>query len=357
MAKKQTNRSNVQRTSSAARGATATATRPVVKSPAASGVSSSGAVKKAPSAAAQAANERIVAARQRNEAARLAAQRRRALEGGWLRQRWPIVAAFVTVVLLIAIFFTIAHNASSGSASIGNPVPDKILTQVTTVSPSVFEKVGKGTIANPFQKVQGTPLPPVNKTADGKPIFLYVGGEYCPYCAAERWSMVIALSRFGTFKDLALTQSSSTDVYPNTSTFTFHGASYTSQYLAFQAVETADRNGASLDKPTSDQQAIFAKYDAPPYISSSNAGSIPFLSVGNQYVEISAGFIPDQMNGLTWQQIADKLNDPTNTITQSIVANANYITAALCQITDSKPANVCTAAPIPAIIADMKAGK
>ena len=229
------------------------------------------------------------------------------------------------------------------------------MSKVTGVSQSTYEKIGKGTIANPFQKAQGNP--PINKTSDGKPIFLYVGAEYCPFCAGERWSMVMALSRFGTFSNLTLTQSSSTDVYPNTSTFSYRGSSYTSQYLDFQGVETQDRTGNTLDTMTKDQEAVFKKYDAPPYIDSQNAGSIPFLSVGNQYIEISAGFIPDQMQGLTWQEIADKLNDPNSSIAKSVVANANYITAAICQVTDNKPANVCTAAPIPQIVSDMKAGK
>lgn len=354
MAKKRSNRSGAQRasggSSGGAKGGTATATRPAVKSASANGTAA-----KTSSSAAQSQNERIAAARQRNAANRAAAQRRRAMEGGWLRQRWPIVAAVVTVLLIIAVFFAIAHNASPGSADVGSPVPANILTQVTSVNQSVFEKVGKGTIANPFKNAQGSP--PINKTSDGKPIFLYVGAEYCPYCAAERWSLVVALSRFGSFKNLTLMQSSSTDSYPNTSTFSFHGASYSSQYVDFQTVETEDRVGQTLEKMNSDQQAIFDKYDAPPYISSQYAGSIPFLSVGNQYIEISAGFIPDQMQGLTWQQISEKLNDPTNSITQNIVANANYITAAICLVNDSKPASVCGAAPIPQLMSDMKAGK
>lgn len=354
MAKKRSNHSGAQRPSGSAsggaKGSTATAARPAVKSAPASTTTS-----KTVGSGAQNQNDRIAAARARNAAARAAADRRRSMQGGWLRRQWPMVTAVVTVVLLIAVFFTIAHNASSGSASIGSPVPASVLSKVTTVSQSTFEKVDKGTIANSFQPAQGNP--PVNKDANGKPIFFYTGGEYCPYCAAERWSMVVALSRFGTFNGLTLMQSSSSDVYPNTSTFSFHGASYSSQYLAFQAVETQDRNQQPLDKLTSAQQDIFNKYDAPPYIDSQYAGSIPFLSVGNQFIEISAGFIPDQMQGLTWQQIADKLSDPNDTVTQSIVANANYITAAICQVTGNKPASVCTAAPIPSIISDMKAGK
>ena len=266
-----------------------------------------------------------------------------------------MVAAVVTVLLLIAVFFAISRGASSGSASIGSPVPASVLSKVTGVSQSTFEKVGKGTIANPFKVTQGNP--PINKDKNGKPIILYVGGDYCPYCAAERWSMVMALSRFGTFNGLTLMESSGADSFPNTNTFTFHGATYTSDYLDFQGMETSDRNQQPLGKLSSDQQAIFDKFNAPPYIDSQNAGAIPFLSVGNQYIQIGAAFIPDQMQGLTWQQIADNLNDPNNSVTQSIVANANYMTAAICQITDNKPANVCTAVPIPSIISDLKAGK
>jgi thiol-disulfide isomerase/thioredoxin len=306
-------------------------------------------------AGAQNQSDRIAAARARNAATRAAADRRRSREGSWLRRQWPMVAAVVTVLLLIAVFFAISRNAASSSASIGSPVPASVMSKVTGVSQSTFEKVGKGTIADPFKVTQGNP--PINKDKNGKPILLYVGGDYCPYCAAERWSMVMALSRFGTFNGLTLMESSSTDSFPNTNTFTFHGATYTSDYLNFQGVETADRSQQPLGKLSGDQQAVFDKYNAPPYIDPQNAGAVPFLSVSNQYVQIGAAFIPDQMQGLTWQQIADNLNDPNNSVTQSIVANANYMTAAICQITDNKPANVCTAAPIPSIISDMKAGK
>jgi len=356
MAKKRNNRSGAQRasggssSSGGAKGTTATATRPAVKSAAANGTAA-----KNGGGAVQSQSERIAAARARNAAARAAADRRRSMQGGWLRQRWPMVATVVTVVLIIAVFFALSRNGSTGSASIGNPVPNSVLSKIIGVSQSTFEKVGKGTIANPFKAAQGNP--PVNKTADGKPIILYVGADYCPYCAAERWSVMVALSRFGTFDKVTLMESSSTDIYKNTNTFSFHGATYTSKYLEFQMVETADRDNQPLGKLSSDQQAIFDKYDAPPYVSAQNAGAIPFESIANQYVAIGAGFIPDQLQGLTWQQIADKLNDPNSSITQSIVANANYITAAICQVTDNKPANVCSAAPIPAIISDMKAGK
>jgi hypothetical protein len=50
-----------------------------------------------------------------------------------------------------------------------------------------------------------------------------------------------------------------------------------------------------------------------------------------------------------WQSIASLLANPSSPVTQSIVGTANYLTAAICQINGNKPANVCTAAPIPTI--------
>jgi len=51
-------------------------------------------------------------------------------------------------------------------------------------------------------------------------------------------AVVVALSRFGTFTNLGVTSSASNDVYPNTPTLSFHGATYNSQYLSFTGVET-----------------------------------------------------------------------------------------------------------------------
>ena len=56
----------------------------------------------------------------------------------------------------------------------------------------------------------------------GKPELLYMGGEYCPFCAAERWAIAAAVSRFGTLSGLHFIHSSPTDVYPSTPTLSFY---------------------------------------------------------------------------------------------------------------------------------------
>jgi hypothetical protein len=228
------------------------------------------------------------------------------------------------------------------------------------VPASVFAAVGTGPLKNPLTATpSGTPM---LKGANGKPEFLYMGAEYCPYCAAERWSMVVALSRFGTFSNLGVTKSGdSPEPYPQTNTFTFYGSTYTSQYLDFVSVEmqTSQKNGlgnySNLQTPTKEQAAIFSQYDQAPY--AAQAGGIPFLSLGNQFIEVSAGYVPQVLTNQSWQEIASALSNPQAPTTIEIVANANYLTAGLCQMTNNQPASVCGAAPIPTIEKNFSSGK
>jgi hypothetical protein len=84
-----------------------------------------------------------------------------------------------------------------------------------------------------------------------------------------------------------------------------------------------------------------ATYDKPPY--TQVAGGIPFISFGNQSVVTGPGFSPAVLQGLSWSTIASDLYNPSSPVAQAILGNANYITAAICQITNGQPGNVCSA--------------
>jgi hypothetical protein len=274
------------------------------------------------------------------------AARRRSAKQPWWRQNLPIIITLVTVALLIGLFALIARQGSSSAGGgIGDPVPADVLNALTKPDPAIFAKVGTGGLKNALNYVAGAPL----KGANGKPEVFYYGSEYCPYCAAERWSLIMAMSRFGEYKDLRLMKSGDApEAFPNTNTFTFHQASYTSQYIDWASVEAADRTGQqTLQTPTAEQEALVNQYDGPPY--TQQTGSIPFVSYANQYTSIGAGFQNSSIQDLTWQQIASKLSDPNDQVTKNIVGNANYMTAAICQSTNNEPASVCKAAPIPDI--------
>jgi len=276
------------------------------------------------------AADRSAAAEERQAAAR----RRRVLLGVGL----PLVLVVAVVAALVIVkVATGAGGPKSGPTA--SAAAGSVVAQVTSVPASVLNEVGVGVATTKPTKITAPAL-----TADGEPRVVYVGAEYCPYCAAERWAMAVALSRFGTFTGLGETASSPSDVYPNTATLTFHGASYASNYLSFTAREIQSNqavNGAyaPLDTLSSADQALFDKYNAPPYTDS--AGSIPFIDIGGRYLISGASYSPQVLQGKTQTQIAAALADPNSAIAKAVDGTANLITAAICQITNGQPGAVC----------------
>ena len=140
-------------------------------------------------------------------------------------RRYPLFAIGAVVVVVMAMVGLSVDNHAKTPATPGSSGTTKVIAAVTNVPATALDAVGAGTGITPPSAIAAG-APPV--TSDGKPQILYIGAEYCPFCAAERWPMVIALSRFGTFSGLGLSTSSSTDVFPSTPTLTFHGSTYTS---------------------------------------------------------------------------------------------------------------------------------
>jgi thiol-disulfide isomerase/thioredoxin len=266
-------------------------------------------------------------------AAKRAEQRRRLLLGG---------GAVLAVIVIVAVFVIIKATNNGGSSSTSGLTGTSLTTtidKVTSVPASTLESVGAGAVETKPQSVQDNPA---ELKENGKPEVLYMGAEYCPYCAAERWALIVALSRFGTFTGLQTMQSSSTDVYANTPTWTFVDAKYTSSYLSLSTVELETRAEKTLQTPTSAQQALMNKYDAPPYVESTDAGSIPFVDFGNRYLIVGASYSPQTLDGLSWSTIATDLQTPGNAVAKAVDGTANYITAGICKLTGDAPANVCT---------------
>jgi len=295
----------------------------------------------------KASRTKVDASRRGKIAAQRAAERR-----AEQRRRILIASGSVIAVIAVVVAFIVikANNKPSGTSSNGptGSALASVVSKVTNVPASTLDQVGSGQFTGKIQPVSGgTPL-----TSGGKPEMLYMGAEYCPYCAAERWAMIVALSRFGTFSGLSTVHSSTTDTPSNISTFTFHGSSYTSKYLTFTPVEmqtnVADPSTGNypvLEKPTAAQQALITKYDAPPYVSSSaQAGAIPFIYFGGKYVSIGASYDSTLLSGLKWDQIAADLSNPNSPVTKAIGGTANHITAAICKLTGNQPASACTSA-------------
>ncbi len=281
------------------------------------------------------AREKIAA---QQAAARRAERRRQLLlAGGSVVAVLAIVVGFIVVKTLQ----TPASAGKSASASTASAVT----RQLAAVPATTLDKIGKGTTySNAIQTVHGSTTV---LTQDGKPVISYVGAEYCPYCAAERWALVTALSRFGTFSNLGLIHSSSTDVDPSTPTLTFYKSSYTSKYFIFNTTEAQTVTRATLEPLTSLDNKLMGKYDVPPYVpSSQDDGSFPFVDFGNKYVIDGASYDPGVLAGKTWAQVATALQDPTSAIAEAADGAANLITAAICKVTNGQPGNVCTSAGV-----------
>jgi hypothetical protein len=156
-----------------------------------------------------------------------AARRRRMVLGAGVPLMLVVAVVAVLVIVKVA---TGAGGPKSGPTA--SAAASSVVAQVTAVPARALNEIGVGVATTKPTKITAPAL-----TADGEPRVVYVGAEYCPYCATERWAMAVALSRFGTFTGLGETASSPSDVYPNTATLTFHGASYASNYLSFTGRE------------------------------------------------------------------------------------------------------------------------
>ncbi len=278
--------------------------------------------------------------RARTQAARARIAAQQAEQRRKEQRRRTVAIGGVAVVLLAVVGIIIGalvSRSSPGPPSAGaQPLPAGVQAKLT-VPASTFAAVGTGSSSAQYLKhVTGPAL-----ASGSTPEMLYIGAEWCPYCAAERWAMATALSRFGSFTPLKGVHSSASDVYPNTATLTFYGSAYTSKYLVFTPVENEDVHHNLLVKPTAAQQALWTKYEPP-------GNGYPFIDIGNRFVA-GTTYNPQVLQGLSWSQIAAALHNPSSAVAQGVIGSANLFTAAICTITGNAPASVCTAAPIPAL--------
>ena len=286
---------------------------------------------------------------------------RRTVSGAMLA--WGAVGLVVVIIVALVIVKATGSTNDTSYTPV-TPAPASVVNDVTNIPLSVYNTVGVNSPTVAVNPPTVLPSGSPDLTLKGKsPSMLYIGAEYCPYCAAERWAMTAALSRFGTWSGLETTASSHTDVDPQTHTFSFRKATVTSPYITFTPVEvqssvpTASGSYAPLETPTKAELQVY-NTDASKYLSSYQAGTIsyPFININNVAVITGPSYDPGVLAGQTWQQIASGLSDPTNPATQAIVTTANYISAAICASSKGAPASVCTSSGVKAAAKALKLG-
>lgn len=261
-----------------------------------------------------------------------------------------VTGAFIIVVLAIVVVLLVV-KVTRGTTTVESPpvapAPAAVVHSATTVPQAVFNAVGAPVSDGPGP-VTLSGQPPLSVA--GHPAIVFVGAEFSPYSAAERWALVVALARFGTFGHLGATSSSAYEAFAQTATFSFDGATYRSRYLSFSAVEafgptlspTAPAGFPALRHPTALQQALMRRYDG-----SGNVGTgatLPFVDVDNRVLLIGAGigFSPGVLQGSSLAQVAGELADPASPVAQAVVGAANVLSAALCAATGQEPLSVCS---------------
>ena len=273
---------------------------------------------------------------------------------------WGAVGLVVVIIVVLVIVKAASGSSNNTSYTPVTAAPASVVHDVTNIPESVYNKVGvtSSTVAvSPPIVVKGQPPLTFNGQTPG---MLYYGAEYCPFCAAERWAITAALSRFATWSGLKITASSATDSDASTHTFSYYGASFTSRYLTLKTIEAVSNIPSgnyykSLQVPTKYEYGIVTKYESPTYIPGSNGQvGFPFVSINNLALISGPSYDPGVLAGQSWSEIAGGLSDASNPATQAIVATANYITASICASTKGAPASVCSSSGVQAAAKALK---
>jgi thiol-disulfide isomerase/thioredoxin len=251
------------------------------------------------------------------------------------QQKRLAIGGVALVVVVIAVLVVVAVTRSSSGGSDATPLASaQVLTKIEGITPAALaSQATADTLEGYPTAISGAAL-----TSAGKPEIVYVGAEYCPYCAGERWAMIMALSKFGTFTGIKQITSNSTDDPSSIPTFSFLGSTYTSPYVAFDTTETQTVTRQPLQKLSKANNALLTAYDDNPQ----TAGSIPFIDFANKYSSVGASYDVTPLQHQTHATVADWVADASKyKVGADIQATAGMIVSHICSITGGKPGDVC----------------
>ena len=252
-------------------------------------------------------------------------------------RRVTITAVIVGIVVLLVVGFYLVYTASTkNDALIGQPVSDSDLASLRQLSLPPYGPSGSGLLSD-VKNYTGSPL-----TVNGKPLVVYIGADYCPYCSIQRWVLVLSLERFGNFTNLIYMASSQAE--GDYATFTFSNITYTSKYISFQAFENRDRNNQPLQTVPANYTSVWSQYGS----------EYPFANFGNRYIIPASLLLPNDMAGKSWADILASVAAGDSLGTQ-IKEATNVMTALVCKVTNNQPTSVCSQSPINGLVISIEA--
>lgn len=263
----------------------------------------------------------------------------RSRQAALIRRRRGMMAAASVVAVIAVIAVVVALGLSSSSSKTTAPRVALTATQeahLTSIPLSSLVSASGNSAAASL--IPAYEIDQAAYTSGGKPAILYIGAEFCPICATERWPMVVALSQFGTFQNLSQTRSAVRD--GNIATLTFFGSTFTSKYLSFTPVETETNipKGNAyepLQTPTSAQLKLWT--------GTLGSESFPFIYIGGKYVLDTYQYPATVIEGSSFEKIASDVGNNDTTIGASIDSAAAALIKYICSITGQQPAATCQA--------------
>ncbi len=251
--------------------------------------------------------------------------------------RWAWAGlAMVAVVIgaAVALFFARGGGSETEATAASGSVP------AGSQRPSDAASVALGQV----RRKSGEPL-----LDGGKPLVFFMGAEWCPFCASERWALVEATSRFGKWSGLGeLNSRSGQDFFPSLPTYDLSRATYRSDYLSVRHKEVATVGGDPLQRLGSFEGRLVDGYDT--------LGSVPFLFAagrpGRYTVELA--YSPNLLVGQSFVSLRKEVaaGAPTPAV-EAIGGEADAITALICKLDGRQPAGVCAKGSIPALEAEI----
>jgi thiol-disulfide isomerase/thioredoxin len=252
------------------------------------------------------------------------------------RWAWAGLAMVVLVIgAAVAIFLARGGGSDASATAASGSVP------AGSGAPADAASVALGQV----RRESGEPL-----LDGGKPLVFFMGAEWCPFCASERWGLVEATSRFGKWSGLReLTSREGQDYFPALATYDLSQATYTSDYISIRHKEVATVEGDPLQKLGSFEEGLVNGYD--------KLGSVPFLfasgSPGRYTVEL--GFSPGLLDGQGFDSLRKEVaaEAPTPAV-EAIDGQTEAITALICKLDGRQPASVCAKGSIPALEGELE---
>jgi hypothetical protein len=265
---------------------------------------------------------------------------RTAAEARVRRNHMIQIGSIAVVVLVVVTLVAVKLSGGAGptpssqvSPATGTPISTALIKKLDSVPLSVMAAAPKGGLVATPQAISDPPL-----TAAGKPDLLYIGAEFCPVCATERWAMYLALSKFGSFSpEPGQIHSALRD--GDIPTITFYKTTFISPYFNFTPVETTTNQPegdyyVTLQTPTPAEQRLWTTH---------TGETFPWLDLGGTLELTTAQFDPALLEGQSFGGIVSQIGNNATTIGADIDASAHELVRSICTtLTHDKPLQVCS---------------